>query len=82
MVVTKYTIKADKVFVFTCADEELTQLSENSFKAWIINHLASQYPDKGAFIITKYEHPVLSAIAVIDINEGQEAVAEEIIIEA
>lgn len=41
----------------------------------------NQYFDKGVSIFTKYEHPALLAIVVVDINEDQEALEEEITIE-
>ena len=78
MRVTKYTIKADKVFLFTCVCERFTEESESGFRAWIMNYFANQYFGSGVSVFTKYEHPVLSAIAVIDINAGQEAAIEEI----
>ena len=71
MKVTKFTIKADKVFMLSCDCEEFTASA-------IMDYLEKQYPDKGVTIFTRYEHPVISAIAVIDINEGQEGDIEEI----
>lgn len=78
MKVTKFTIKADKVFMLSCDCEEFTASAESGFKTWIMDYLEKQYPDKGVTIFTRYEHPVISAIAVIDINEGQEGDIEEI----
>ena len=78
MKVTKFTIKADKVFMLSCDSEEFTASAESGFKTWIMDYLEKQYPDKGVTIFTRYEHPVISAIAVIDINEGQEGDIEEI----
>lgn len=78
MKVTKFTIKADKVFLFSCDCEEFTASVESGFKTWIMDYLTNQYPNKGVTIFTRYECPMISAIAVIDINEGQEGDIEEI----
>lgn len=78
MKVTKFTIKANKVFLFSCDCGKFTTSTESGFKTWIMDYLAKQYPDKGVTIFTRYEHPMISAIAVIDINEGQEGDIEEI----
>ena len=78
MKVSKFTIKTDKVFLFSCVCEEFTPEAESGFKSWLIDYFKNQYSDKGVSIFTKYEHPALLALAVVDINEGQEAEKEEI----
>lgn len=78
MEVTKITIKTNKVFLFFCHSEEFTEFTEGIFKAWVRDYLMRQYPDKAVTIFTEYEHFVISAIAVVDINEGQEADIENI----
>ena len=56
------------------------EISDREFDMMMheLEDLEKQYPDKGVTIFTRYEHPVISAIAVIDINEGQEGDIEEI----
>ena len=54
MKVTKFTIKADKVFMLSCDCEEFTASAESGFKTWIMDYLEKQYPDKGVTIFTRY----------------------------
>lgn len=82
MKVTKYTIKTDKVFLFSCDNVQFTPAAEKGFKLWLVDYLKDLYPGRGMSIYTKYEYPVLSALVVVDINEGQEAPKEEIEIKA
>ena len=39
MKVTKFTIKADKVFMLSCDCEEFTASAESGFKTWIMDYL-------------------------------------------
>lgn len=78
MKVSKFTIKTDKVFLFSCACENFTQEAEKGFKSWLMDYFKNQYANKGVSIFTKYEHPVLLAIAVVEINKDQEAKEEEL----
>lgn len=78
MKVSKFTIKTDQVFLFSCVCDKFTPEAENGFKSWLMDYFKNQCSDKGVSIFTKYEHPALLAIAVVDINEDQEAGMEEI----